>query len=112
MQKSHFQGRLVAADSKSKLSLPNVIKIANAFGIATDRLEDNSLIRETIQRVLATDGPLVCEVIVDPDEPTIPRVVSVLTADGALKSKPMEDMSPLLDRDEFNDNMIVSPLDE
>jgi acetolactate synthase-1/2/3 large subunit len=110
MQKNHFKGRLAAADSHSKLTLPDVKKVAAAYGLKTDRLDDNADIREVIRRVLATEGAVVCEVMVSPDEPTQPRVLSVLGADGKLSSKPMEDMSPLLDRKEFLENMIIPPI--
>jgi acetolactate synthase-1/2/3 large subunit len=33
-------------------------------------------------------------------------------ADGSLVSKPLEDLYPFLDRDEFYSNMIVPPLPE
>ena len=65
-----------------------------------------------IRRVLEADGPVICELMVSPDEPTAPRVASVLRADGLLVTKPMEDMSPLLDREEFLANMIIPPLAE
>jgi len=32
--------------------------------------------------------------------------------DGSMVSKPMEDMYPYLPRDEFYENMIITPLDE
>ena len=110
MQKNHFGGRLVAADSHSRLTLPDVKKVATAYGIQSDQMNDNADIRDTIRRVMATDGPVVCEVMVAPDEPTSPRVLSVLNSDGKLTSRPMEDMSPLLDRKEFLENMIIPPI--
>lgn len=112
MQNNHFQGRLAAADSHSGLTLPDPKKVAAAYGLKTDFLNDNGAIRETIRRVLDTPGPVVCEVMVSPSEPTSPRVLSVLGPDGKLSSKPMEDMSPLLDRQEFLENMIIPPLSE
>jgi acetolactate synthase-1/2/3 large subunit len=36
-----------------------------------------------------------------------PKVSSARLPDGRMVSKPLEDMSPLLDRDEFASNMIV-----
>ena len=110
MQQSRFGGRLVAADSTSTLTLPDVNKIAIAYGIKTDKLDDNANIRETVRRVLASDGPVVCVVIVSPSECTAPRVLSVLNPDGSMTPKPMEDMSPLLSRDEFMKNMIIPPI--
>ncbi len=110
MQKNHFSGRLVGADSHSEVTLPDSKKVAAAYGIKTDRLDDNNNIREIIRRVLATEGPVVCEVMVSPNEPTSPRVASALNAEGKMTTKPMEDMSPLLDRAEFLQNMIIPPL--
>lgn len=110
-QRNHFQGRLVATGPESGLTLPDVKKVAAAYGIKTDRLAENADIKEAIRRVLAADGPVVCEVMVSPVEETAPRVASALNARGEISSKPMEDMSPLLERAEFLANMIIPPLD-
>jgi acetolactate synthase-1/2/3 large subunit len=50
--------------------------------------------------------------MIDPDEQVAPRIKSVLRPDGRIVSKPLEDLSPLLDRKEFVENMIVPPLPE
>jgi acetolactate synthase-1/2/3 large subunit len=57
-------------------------------------------------------GPVVCDVHVLPDETRQPRVASAQRADGSMVSKPLEDMWPFLDRDEFRANMIVPILEE
>jgi acetolactate synthase-1/2/3 large subunit len=64
-----------------------------------------------VQRVLSENGPVVCEVIVAPDEERMPRVQSLVRPDGSVVSKPLEDMWPYLDRDEFRANMIVPPVE-
>ena len=53
-----------------------------------------------------------CEVVVSPLQVQMPRVTSVIKSDGNLVSKPMEDLWPFLDRDEFHANMIIPPLPE
>ena len=63
-----------------------------------------------MRRVLASEGPAVCEVVVPPDEDRMPRVQSLVRPDGSVVSKPLEDMWPYLDRDEFLENMIVPPV--
>jgi acetolactate synthase-1/2/3 large subunit len=63
-----------------------------------------------VRRVLAGEGPAVCEVVVAPDEDRMPRVQSLVRPDGSVVSKPLEDMWPYLDRDEFLENMIVPPV--
>ena len=40
-----------------------------------------------------------------------PKLSSEKLPDGRLISKPLEDLSPLLSREEFISNMIVEPLD-
>jgi acetolactate synthase-1/2/3 large subunit len=47
----------------------------------------------------------VCDVLVVPDEVRAPRLSSVQLPDGSFVSKPLEDLWPFLDRDEFEENM-------
>jgi acetolactate synthase-1/2/3 large subunit len=112
MQRSHFGGRLVACDASSGLSLPSLVDLATAYGISTVRISDQAVLREGIRSVLAMPGPVVCEVVVAPDQPIGPRVSSSVRADGSIVSKPLEDLYPFLDRSEFRANMIVPPLSE
>ena len=61
---------------------------------------------------LDTPGPVLCEVLLDPDEVLSPRLKTKVGKDGSLSQSPLEDMWPFLDRDEFKKNMIIRPLDE
>ena len=63
-----------------------------------------------IRRVLSEPGPLVCEVRVVPDEIRAPRLSTVQRPDGSLVSKPLEDLWPFLDREEFASNMLIERL--
>jgi acetolactate synthase I/II/III large subunit len=105
-------GRLVAADDTSGLTFPNVRRIAEAYGIATAYLDKPATLQVDLRRVLAMPGPVVCEVLTIPDETRMPRVSSSQRADGSMVSRPLEDMWPFLDRDEFRANMIVPPIEE
>ncbi len=109
-QKNHFQGRLVGSDPSSHLTLPDVRKVAGAYGIATAEIRDHNGLREKVAAVLATDGPVVCAVNTSSDQPTLPRATASTRADGTIVSLPMEDMAPRLPREEFLANMIVEPL--
>jgi len=112
MQKNHFKGRLVACDGSSGLTLPSVLKQAEAYGIPTARLEKQEGMAEKVREILAMPGPVVCEVLVDPDQTVGPRVSSVVKPDGHIVSRPLEDLWPFLNRDEFYSNMIVPSLPE
>ncbi len=110
-QKNYF-GRLTGADSTSGLSLPDYVKVANAYGIAAHRITSSATLREELRAVLQEPGPAVCEVMVLPDEPRIPRVASAQRPDGSMASKPLEDLFPFLEREEFRQNMLVPTLED
>ncbi len=105
-------GRLVAADDTSGLTFPNVRRVAEAYGIRTAVLDDPSTLEAGLRSVLAMPGPVVCEVMTIPDETRAPRVSSSQRPDGSMVSRPLEDMWPFLDREEFRANMIVPPIEE
>jgi acetolactate synthase-1/2/3 large subunit len=105
MQKSHFKGNLVGSDPSSGLTLPDVSKVASAYGVRSRSIYDHSLIRQQVEAVLSMGGPVICDVHTSPNQKTQPRATSSLRPDGTIVSLPMEDMAPLLPRDEFNVNM-------
>lgn len=110
-QRNYF-GRLTGTDATSGLTFPDVLRVAAAYGLGTARIESNENLRAQIKQILEMPGPVVCDVKLIPDEPRAPRVSSMQRPDGSMVSKPLEDMAPFLDRDEFLSNMIVPPLIE
>lgn len=110
-QQGYF-GRLTGADTTSGLTLPNVVEVAKAYGLSTADISNSQNLRQQINQVLNMAGPVVCDVAIIPDEPRAPRVSSMQMPDGSMVSKPLEDMWPFLDREEFKANMIVNPLED
>lgn len=110
-QQAYFQ-HLVAADSTSGLSLPDVKKLAAAYGLPSACIANQEDLRRQIRDVLETPGPIVCEVLAPVEEQRAPRLSSMQRPDGSMVSKPLEDLWPFLDREEFRSNMIIPPLDE
>jgi acetolactate synthase I/II/III large subunit len=111
-QRNFFQGRFTGSEPSSGLTLPDLVRVAEAYGIPAMEIADQSRLREGIRAALAHDGPIVCAVRTSPDQPTAPRVTSEMRPGGVMVSKPMEDMWPFLPREEFLSNMIVPPLEE
>ena len=110
-QNNYFGGRLVATNRSSGLTLPDIRKIADAYGICNNQIRINDDLEAGITEVLRTEGPFICEVLVDPEEQVSPKVKSILDASGRMVSKPLEDLAPFLDRNEFLENMIIKPLE-
>lgn len=105
-QRNFFGEKLVACSPESGVSVPNFAKIAAAFGIEVARVENNENLENQIQEVLSKQGAVLCEVILDNDYIFQPKLSSEKLPDGRIISKPLEDMYPFLDREEFASNMI------
>lgn len=107
MQKNRFDGNYVACNAESGLTLPDIVAVANAYGLKAVRIKDQSDLKKEIKKVIDLNGPVICDVVVDPDVPTAPRLSSEVLPDGRIISKPMEDLWPFLSRDEFEKNMSI-----
>jgi acetolactate synthase-1/2/3 large subunit len=111
-QTRYFNEHFVCCDPSSGLTIPDTRKIASAYGLKTAKITNHRKLKEKVEEVLNTEGPVVCEVMVDPLLQTAPKLSSEVRADGSIISKPLEDLWPFLDREEFKANMIIKPLEE
>jgi acetolactate synthase I/II/III large subunit len=107
-QQNHF-GRFVGAEESSGVTCPDIIKIATAYGLPTAKIANSEELTTKIDSILKTAGPIVCEIVMEENQPLIPRVSSLKKPDGTIISKPIEDLYPFLSREEFMENMIVAP---
>ena len=95
--------RRVGEGSASGVSLPDMVAVAGAYGIAATRVDeprrdfDEAIARRAGRRT----GPSLLDVVMDPEQAFAPKVIAERLADGTIVSKPLEDMFPLLDRDEL-----------
>jgi acetolactate synthase-1/2/3 large subunit len=111
-QRNYFDGRLVASDPSSGLTLPDIVRVAQAFGLPAERVDSVAALPEVLSRALAHEGPYLVDVVVSPQQTTQPRVTSKQLPDGRMVSRPMEDLVPLLSREELKANMMVPLLPE
>lgn len=110
-QSGYFK-RLVGADHTSGVTLPDLGEVARAYGLPFVRVEKKEELQAKVADVLASDGPVVCEVMIAPHEERIPRASSYIRPDGSMGSKPLEDLFPFLPREEFLANMLIDPIVE
>jgi acetolactate synthase-1/2/3 large subunit len=111
-QSRYFKQNYVCCDPSSGLTIPDTGRIAEAYGLKFIKIPDNNDIESKMAEVLNTDGPVICEVMVDPMLQTAPKLSSEVKPDGSIVSKPLEDLWPFLERREFMENMIITPLRE
>jgi acetolactate synthase-1/2/3 large subunit len=101
-QINYFDRRFVACDPASGLTFPDLRKTAESCGIAFRRIESQSDIQAEVSAALSAPGPVICDVLMAPDQFTQPKVSSRQLPDGRMQTAPMEDLWPFLARDEFD----------
>jgi acetolactate synthase-1/2/3 large subunit len=106
-QDNFFSGRHTACDASCGVSFPNISKIAAAYGLPAEIIVEQKAAKEKIRNILNAPGPLICEVCLADDYKFAPKLSSENKPDGRIVSKPLEDMYPFLDREEFRGNMLV-----
>ncbi len=111
-QRNYFNSRFVASHPTGGLTLPDTLRVATAYGIPAVRANSHADLRETVSLTLKAEGPMVCEVMISPEQFTAPKVASAQRADGSMVSKPLEDLWPFLEREEFAANMLIPALEE
>jgi acetolactate synthase-1/2/3 large subunit len=111
LSQNNFFKRLVGESPASGVTFPDILKIANAYGLPFMQINAFNF-EDGLDQALASRGPLVCEVILDPAQSFEPKISSKQFPGGKIVSAPMEDMFPFLPRDEFMENMLIPPLEE
>lgn len=110
-QSGYFK-QTIGCDPVSGLTLPDIGALAESFGLPVLRVSDQSLLPGVIEQALAMPGPVVCEVMVQPDQAIGPRITSRIGHNGVMVSSPLEDLFPFLERDELAANMLIPLVSE
>ena len=102
-QKAFFKGKFTGSNPSSGVICPDLSKIAAAYGIPYLSVSTNGqVLRDTISRTLATDGPVICEVHMHPEQTLFPKSASFMDKEtGRITSAPLEKMAPFVDDDLF-----------
>ena len=111
-QKAFFNGNFVGSEAGSGIVLPDLEKLAAAYGLPFRRFRNNAEAEKYLPGVLSHSGPVIVEVMTDPFEVLSPKAASKQLSDGRIVSAPLEDLSPFLPRDEFFANMFIPPVEE
>ena len=100
---ANFFGRLAGEGPDSGVCFPDFVAVASAFGLPARRIASADFPTQ-LAEVLGSDGPCLCDVILDESQGFEPRMTSRKLDDGTIVSPPLEDMFPFLDREELARN--------
>mgnify|MGYP001410672503 CR=1 FL=1 len=92
-QETWLKSNYAGVDKKSGLSLPDNCKIAKSYKIKNITLRNNNEVRTKISKILKTRGPLLIDVMIDPNSRVKPKIEY---------GKPLHDMYPYINRKEVN----------
>lgn len=100
-QDTYFDSRYEATTPKTGYGVPDFVKIAKAYGLATETIRNHREMQKKIRAVLEKKSPVICDVILPDDAKIIPKLAF---------GKPIEELSPELPRKEFLTNMLIPTL--
>lgn len=106
-QRNFFNGVEVGGGPKSGVSFPNFERLSAGFDIPYFKTDSHNTMAEAIQKTMQTEGPVICEVVIDEHQSFAPKLGAKQHPDGRITSPPLEDLSPFLSREELQDNMII-----
>ena len=109
-QKNYFKERYIGEGPRSGVTMPDTLKICEAYGIPCARVSDLLALDAAIQTAFDTPGPYVLDIVTPPEQAIIPTVSSRVNPDGSMSSRPLEDMAPFLARDEYRTNLLIDEL--
>lgn len=93
------------AGEDSGISFPSAEKIANAYNIKFFKIDNINNLSSTISKIHNISGPMICEIVTDPNEEFRPKLQSKLLEDGKFYTPSLEDMYPFLSEKEMQENI-------
>ena len=104
-QEAGFDSEYMGINNDSGISFPNFKDIAAAHHISYLRVEDQINLAKKVKNVVTSDGPFICELIMDHDQAQAPKIMKRKLPDGTMSQAPIEDLHPFLDPQEVKENL-------
>jgi acetolactate synthase-1/2/3 large subunit len=108
-QNQFLGGRRLGSETEGGLSLPDFVRVAEAYDIPAIRLSGHAGLADRLRDIIASPDPQLVVIDVSPDFEIQPRQGFDELGDGRFAPRPLEDMWPYLDRKEFAAAMVVEP---
>jgi acetolactate synthase-1/2/3 large subunit len=111
-QDEFLKSRYVGSFIDGGMSLPNIVKVAKAYGLPALSIRSHKELVSGIKKTLLSPGPFVCEVMISPEQPVYPRTGFRQNANNTFSASPLEDMFPFLKREELKKDMFIALWDD
>jgi len=105
-QQNYFNDNQFGTDFTNGLSLPDFVRIADAFDIKSRRIEKwEDWTNNLVQNSFTNNEPMLYNVIVDPEQQFAPKLAAKKLSDGSMLAPSLENMSPFLPDEEMHNNI-------
>lgn len=99
-QTAYFPDNLLGIDPETGVTFPNFRDLAAALNLPTYTIYTTKELEPVLQKILDTDGPLLCHVVLDKEQGFEPKLASQKLPDGRMISPSLDDMAPFLTDEE------------
>lgn len=104
-QKAFLNGFFVGSSQETGVSLPSLEGLAKAYKLDYVDCPNRRQLKYALRKTLDAHGPVICGIHSQPDQVIMPGVGSMRLPNGAMQSKQLHEMQPLLNDAELLDNM-------
>ncbi len=112
IQRDYFGARFVATDTEILKENSLISKFAKLSEIGSFFVDTTKNLSSTLDLWLKGDTPCICEVKIEDDQDRLPRPSFVIKDDKKWISRPLEEMSPIIDREKLRKLMLIDLMNE
>ncbi len=105
-QDIYFKKKYVGSSEISGVEIPNIKKVAVAYGLKYSQIKNNKELNNKLKKILNNDIAEIIEVRIDPKKHLYPKLTSQIGPDGKMSTSPLEDLYPFINREELKKIMI------
>lgn len=103
MQERNFNGHYVGSNPESGVIMPNLEKLAEAYGIPYKKITSDLEIEEKVKETMEMAGAVICEIFGDITFDEIPKCISSVDERGMRISAALENPYPFLSEKEMEE---------
>lgn len=108
-QRDLFRTRTIGNDPSDGVSEPDFERIANSFNIDYMKIADSTELEQGLKETMKKSGPCICEVFCSVDQKYL-HTSFAINDKRRLVRRPLEDLSPFIDREVLKEEMIVETI--
>ncbi len=98
MQEKNFK-KFVGSDLNSGIKFPDFIKLSKSLGYFTYKFNNEKKLSLSLNKILKSRKPTICEILMPPMQELIPRVQTQMNKDGTFEPSMIDNMYPFLTKE-------------